>query len=68
MSISKDPCVHKCCINEEDICLGCFRTLDDILGWKNMTDTMKSLRKKEAQIRKKMATKENYWFAFSAGM
>ncbi|OUS12944.1 hypothetical protein A9Q89_04595 [Gammaproteobacteria bacterium 53_120_T64] len=28
------PCVDNCCLNEEDICLGCFRSLDEILGWR----------------------------------
>jgi predicted Fe-S protein YdhL (DUF1289 family) len=27
------PCVRNCCLNEQDICLGCFRTLDEICGW-----------------------------------
>jgi len=28
------PCIDNCCLNEEDICLGCFRSLDEILGWR----------------------------------
>ncbi|MBL4783401.1 MAG: DUF1289 domain-containing protein [Porticoccaceae bacterium] len=28
------PCVRNCCLNEEDICLGCFRSLDEILTWR----------------------------------
>lgn len=27
------PCVKNCCLNEQDICLGCYRTLDEILSW-----------------------------------
>ncbi|MCQ8127468.1 DUF1289 domain-containing protein [Methylomonas rivi] len=27
------PCVRNCCLNEQDICLGCFRTLEEICGW-----------------------------------
>ena len=27
------PCVNNCCLNEEDICLGCFRSLDEMLAW-----------------------------------
>ncbi len=27
------PCVRNCCLNEDDICLGCFRSLAEILQW-----------------------------------
>ena len=27
------PCVRNCCLNEEDICLGCFRSLSEIITW-----------------------------------
>lgn len=32
------PCVRNCCLNEEDICLGCFRSLDEIIHWSESTD------------------------------
>jgi uncharacterized protein len=27
------PCIRNCCLNEEDVCLGCFRLLPEIVGW-----------------------------------
>ncbi|HAG96124.1 MAG: DUF1289 domain-containing protein [Pseudomonadales bacterium] len=27
------PCVRNCCLNDDDVCLGCGRTLDDIRNW-----------------------------------
>ena len=27
------PCVRKCTLDLEDVCLGCGRTLDEILEW-----------------------------------
>ncbi len=27
------PCIRNCCLNEQDICLGCFRSLAEIVGW-----------------------------------
>ncbi|MEM0910366.1 MAG: DUF1289 domain-containing protein [Pseudomonadota bacterium] len=27
------PCVRICSLNENDICLGCYRTLDEIISW-----------------------------------
>jgi len=32
-----NPCVRNCCLDEHDICLGCFRTLDEILAWRALT-------------------------------
>ncbi|NOR80633.1 MAG: DUF1289 domain-containing protein [Methyloprofundus sp.] len=29
----ESPCIRNCCLNEEDVCLGCFRLLDEITGW-----------------------------------
>ena len=33
MSDIESPCVRDCCLNDEDICLGCFRSLDEITDW-----------------------------------
>ncbi|WP_090198386.1 DUF1289 domain-containing protein [Pseudomonas pohangensis] len=27
------PCVRNCCLDDEDICLGCGRSLGEILEW-----------------------------------
>ena len=27
------PCVRNCCLDDQDMCLGCFRSLTEILGW-----------------------------------
>lgn len=29
----QSPCVRNCCLNENDICLGCFRTIEEIVAW-----------------------------------
>lgn len=29
----ESPCVRNCCLNEYDICLGCFRHVDEIIEW-----------------------------------
>ncbi|MFV0594771.1 DUF1289 domain-containing protein [Shewanella sp.] len=31
------PCVRNCCLDQQDICMGCFRHLDEILAWSAMT-------------------------------
>ncbi|HEX5357173.1 MAG TPA: DUF1289 domain-containing protein [Aquabacterium sp.] len=35
------PCVRLCTLNEQDVCLGCGRTLVDITGWTRMSDADK---------------------------
>ena len=27
------PCVRNCCLDNTDICMGCLRTLEEILAW-----------------------------------
>ncbi|MDD2760646.1 MAG: DUF1289 domain-containing protein [Methylomonas sp.] len=27
------PCIRNCCLNDNNICQGCFRSLDEICGW-----------------------------------
>ncbi|QYK14557.1 DUF1289 domain-containing protein [Shewanella rhizosphaerae] len=29
----QSPCVARCGLNEADICMGCFRHIDEIVGW-----------------------------------
>lgn len=29
----KSPCVSICALDEQDICIGCHRTMDEITGW-----------------------------------
>ena len=36
------PCVRCCTLNERDECLGCGRTLDDILRWTAMSEPEKA--------------------------
>jgi predicted Fe-S protein YdhL (DUF1289 family) len=47
------PCVRNCCLNEEDICLGCFRHLNEITGWAAMTDSEKQQVLTNCELRSK---------------
>ncbi|MCL9780848.1 DUF1289 domain-containing protein [Vibrio sp. S4M6] len=33
----ESPCIRQCCLNEEDVCLGCYRALEEILAWSSST-------------------------------
>lgn len=35
------PCIGNCCLDNDDICLGCFRHLDEIVGWRDKSDEQK---------------------------
>ncbi|MCM0612527.1 DUF1289 domain-containing protein [Marinobacter sediminum] len=41
MSVSdkvRSPCVQVCALDENDVCIGCQRTGDEILRWTRMTN------------------------------
>lgn len=42
MEIVKSPCVRNCSLNEQRVCRGCFRHLDEIMHW---PDAAESARK-----------------------
>jgi len=35
------PCVRNCCLDEEDICVGCFRHVDEIVAWRSYSSQEK---------------------------
>jgi predicted Fe-S protein YdhL (DUF1289 family) len=38
----KSPCIHVCALNENDLCVGCYRSGDEILGWMEMSNDERS--------------------------
>ncbi|UZE97041.1 DUF1289 domain-containing protein [Alkalimarinus alittae] len=38
-----NPCIRNCCLDDGDICLGCFRTLEEILAWRSLTLEQRTL-------------------------
>lgn len=40
MSVSS-PCVRNCCLDNDDICLGCGRTVEEIIRWGDAEDNEK---------------------------
>jgi hypothetical protein len=38
--VIKSPCINVCRIDAaQDVCVGCYRTLDEIARWRQMTDS-----------------------------
>jgi predicted Fe-S protein YdhL (DUF1289 family) len=48
-----NPCVRNCCLDDTDICLGCFRTLNEILSWRKMTDGQRQEALRQCEERRK---------------
>jgi predicted Fe-S protein YdhL (DUF1289 family) len=45
------PCVRNCCLDEQDICLGCGRELKEILRWQAASDDERETILAAARIR-----------------
>jgi predicted Fe-S protein YdhL (DUF1289 family) len=37
----KSPCIRQCCLDQQDVCLGCYRSLQEILDWAAGSDDEK---------------------------
>ncbi len=35
------PCIRRCCLDDNDVCVGCCRTIDEIVGWSASSITEK---------------------------
>jgi predicted Fe-S protein YdhL (DUF1289 family) len=52
----QSPCVRNCCLDDDLVCLGCFRTIEEIKDWSIVDDQQRrlilqnALRRKEASI------------------
>jgi uncharacterized protein len=53
------PCVRNCCLDDDNVCLGCGRSLDEIVAWSAAPDAQKRailercrLRVAERQLRR----------------
>jgi len=55
----KTPCIQVCAIDgESGLCLGCFRTLDEIAGWSRLTDAERDRLMAAAPGRRSLITPE----------
>lgn len=55
----KSPCIHVCTKDENGICLGCFRNMDEIREWYLNTDEQKQETIKRAENRRSVFDKKN---------
>lgn len=38
VSAVSSPCIRQCCLDDNDVCLGCFRSLKEITAWGGASD------------------------------
>lgn len=50
----QSPCIENCCLNDEKICLGCFRSIVEISQWSQMNDGMRLDVLHKAEKRRKL--------------
>jgi len=48
---SQNPCVRNCCLDEQEVCLGCGRTLVQVLGWRQADENQRARWLSEARQR-----------------
>lgn len=37
----QSPCVRNCCLDDDEVCLGCARTLAEIVAWNEATEAQR---------------------------
>lgn len=45
------PCVRNCCLDTQDICLGCNRHIDEIMAWRKLDNEAKENVLIQCQLR-----------------
>lgn len=62
MSSVKSPCVSICALDHNDLCIGCYRTGQEISQWGSLSDAEKQV------IMAKVAQREQASFNVSGGV
>jgi uncharacterized protein len=37
----ESPCTRRCCLDDDDVCMGCGRSLEEIVAWSGSSDAEK---------------------------
>ncbi|WP_427983036.1 DUF1289 domain-containing protein [Agarivorans sp.] len=51
----ESPCIRQCTLDGDDICVGCFRHIDEICGWSSMDVAAKRKVLQHCEQRRKLA-------------
>ena len=56
----KSPCIQVCTLDEDKVCMGCYRTQDEIRNWFRMNDKEKEQVLKNSEKRRRKKEENNY--------
>jgi uncharacterized protein len=40
-AVTPSPCIRNCCLDDDDVCLGCGRSLEEIIAWSTSPESDK---------------------------
>ena len=49
----RSPCRRNCCLDERNVCMGCGRSIDEILRWNEASDTEREEILRSAELRRR---------------
>ncbi|MDA8622070.1 DUF1289 domain-containing protein [Psychrosphaera sp.] len=49
----QSPCIKNCCLDSEDVCIGCYRDIKEIMAWSKMSNSEKKMTLKRCSTRVK---------------
>lgn len=49
----ESPCIRHCCLDDNDICVGCFRHINEITGWQKLSEQEQSTIVSSCEKRRK---------------
>jgi len=61
LSTVDSPCVRNCCLDEQDVCMGCGRHLQEIMRWQASTDAEREQILAAARIRLAEIKARRHW-------
>lgn len=56
------PCVRNCCLDEHDICMGCRRSVEEIIAWGSASnDERRTILERATQRAQEARARRNRW-------
>ncbi len=56
----KSPCIHVCTLDEDKICMGCYRSVEEIRGWFRFSEEEKKKVLENSEKRRRSKDENNY--------
>lgn len=58
------PCIRQCCLDDDDICLGCYRSIKEITGWNEADEEERREILKRCRVRQQQRREQGKgWYA-----